>query len=66
MKAQGAAESATRGRAVPSGRASLTLVRAAARSTVSREYARLFGSAPTRNVARLRQDGILADEGARG
>lgn len=35
-------------------------------SQFSREYARLFGSAPTRDVARLRQDGILAEEGARG
>jgi AraC-like DNA-binding protein len=34
-------------------------------SQFSREYTRLFGSAPTRDVARLRQDGALADEGAR-
>jgi hypothetical protein len=33
-------------------------------SQFSREYTRLFGSAPTRDVARLRQDGAL-DEGAR-
>ncbi len=35
-------------------------------SQFSREYTRLFGSAPTRDVARLRQDGALAEEGARG
>ncbi len=34
-------------------------------SQFSREYTRLFGSAPTRDVARLRQDGVLADESAR-
>ncbi len=34
-------------------------------SQFSREYTRLFGSAPTRDVARLRQDGIAADEVAR-
>ena len=33
-------------------------------SQFSREYTRLFGSAPTRDVARLRQDGALV-EGAR-
>ena len=33
-------------------------------SQFSREYTRLFGSAPTRDVARLRQDGAL-DEAAR-
>lgn len=35
-------------------------------SQFSREYTRLFGSAPTRDIARLRQDGVLAEEGARG
>jgi AraC-like DNA-binding protein len=34
-------------------------------SQFSREYARLFGSAPTRDVAKLRQDGVMVDEGAR-
>jgi len=34
-------------------------------SQFSREYARLFGSAPTRDVARLRQEGIAAEEVAR-
>jgi AraC-like DNA-binding protein len=34
-------------------------------SQFSREYTRLFGSAPTRDVARLRQDGVAADEAAR-
>jgi AraC-like DNA-binding protein len=34
-------------------------------SQFSREYARLFGSAPTRDVARLRQDGIKVDGIAR-
>jgi AraC-like DNA-binding protein len=34
-------------------------------SQFSREYTRLFGSAPTRDVARLRQDGVLVEEGAR-
>ena len=34
-------------------------------SQFSREYTRLFGSAPTRDVARLRQDGVAADEVAR-
>ena len=34
-------------------------------SQFSREYTRLFGSAPTRDVARLRQDGVLVDGGAR-
>jgi AraC-like DNA-binding protein len=34
-------------------------------SQFSREYARLFGSAPTRDIARLRQQGIAADEIAR-
>ncbi len=34
-------------------------------SQFSREYTRLFGSAPTRDVARLRQDGVPADEVAR-
>jgi AraC-like DNA-binding protein len=34
-------------------------------SQFSREYTRLFGSAPTRDVARLRQDGAPVDEGAR-
>jgi AraC-like DNA-binding protein len=33
-------------------------------SQFSREYTRLFGSAPTRDVARLRQDGVPAQEGA--
>jgi AraC-like DNA-binding protein len=34
-------------------------------SQFSREYTRLFGSAPTRDVARLRQDGVAPDEVAR-
>jgi AraC-like DNA-binding protein len=34
-------------------------------SQFSREYTRLFGSAPTRDVARLRQDGVAADDVAR-
>jgi AraC-like DNA-binding protein len=34
-------------------------------SQFSREYARFFGSAPTRDVARLRQQGFAASEGAR-
>jgi AraC-like DNA-binding protein len=34
-------------------------------SQFSREYARLFGTAPTRDIARLRQQGIPADEVAR-
>ena len=34
-------------------------------SQFSREYSRLFGSAPTRDVARLRHEGIAADEVAR-
>ncbi len=34
-------------------------------SQFSREYTRLFGSAPTRDVARLRHDGVVADEVAR-
>jgi AraC-like DNA-binding protein len=34
-------------------------------SQFSREYTRLFGSAPTRDIARLRQDSALVDEGAR-
>ena len=34
-------------------------------SQFSREYTRLFGSAPTRDIARLRQDDVLAEEGAR-
>jgi AraC-like DNA-binding protein len=34
-------------------------------SQFSREYTRLFGSAPTRDVAKFRQDGVLWDEGAR-
>jgi len=34
-------------------------------SQFSREYTRLFGSAPTRDVARLRQEGIAAEEVAR-
>jgi AraC-like DNA-binding protein len=34
-------------------------------SQFSREYARLFGSAPTRDVAKLRQDGAVVNEGAR-
>lgn len=34
-------------------------------SQFSREYTRLFGSAPTRDIARLRQEGIAADEVAR-
>jgi AraC-like DNA-binding protein len=32
-------------------------------SQFSREYTRLFGSAPTRDVARLRQDGVLDEVG---
>jgi AraC-like DNA-binding protein len=35
-------------------------------SQFSREYARLFGSAPTRDIAKLRQDEVLAEAGARG
>jgi AraC-like DNA-binding protein len=34
-------------------------------SQFSREYTRLFGSAPTRDVARLRQGGVAADDVAR-
>ena len=34
-------------------------------SQFSREYTRLFGSAPTRDVARLRQVGVAADQVAR-
>ncbi len=34
-------------------------------SQFSREYTRLFGSAPTRDVARLRDEGVAADEVAR-
>jgi AraC-like DNA-binding protein len=34
-------------------------------SQFSREYARLFGSAPTRDIARLRQDGHVMDEASR-
>jgi AraC-like DNA-binding protein len=34
-------------------------------SQFSREYTRLFGSAPTRDVARLRHDGVVSDEVAR-
>jgi len=34
-------------------------------SQFSREYTRLFGSAPTRDVARLRQDGVAPNEVAR-
>jgi AraC-like DNA-binding protein len=34
-------------------------------SQFSREYTRLFGSAPTRDVARLRQDGIILGERTR-
>ena len=33
-------------------------------SQFSREYTRLFGSAPTRDIERLRQDGVLATESA--
>jgi AraC-like DNA-binding protein len=32
-------------------------------SQFSREYARLFGSAPTRDIARLREDGLTAEPG---
>lgn len=35
-------------------------------SQFSREYARLFGSAPTLDVARLRQDGVAVEAVARG
>jgi AraC-like DNA-binding protein len=35
-------------------------------SQFSRKYTRLFGSAPTRDIARLLQDGVLAEAGARG
>ncbi len=35
-------------------------------SQFSREYARLFGSAPTRDIARLRQDGVPVEAVARG
>ena len=34
-------------------------------SQFSREYSRLFGSAPARDVARLLQEGVAADEVAR-
>jgi transcriptional regulator GlxA family with amidase domain len=34
-------------------------------SQFSREYTRLFGTAPTRDVARLRQDGVPWDEAVR-
>ena len=34
-------------------------------SQFSREYTRLFGSAPTRDVSRLRQNGVAGDEVAR-
>jgi AraC-like DNA-binding protein len=34
-------------------------------SQFSREYTRLFGSAPTRDVARLRQEGVAAEDVAR-
>ena len=34
-------------------------------SQFSREYARLFGNAPARDVAKLRQDGVSWDEAAR-
>jgi AraC-like DNA-binding protein len=34
-------------------------------SQFSREYTRLFGSAPTRDVGRLRQEGVAADDVAR-
>ena len=33
-------------------------------SQFSREYTRLFGSAPTRDIERLRQEGVLATESA--
>ncbi len=35
-------------------------------SQFSYEYTRFFGSAPTRDIARLRQDGLSAEEGIRG
>ena len=34
-------------------------------SQFSREYTRLFGNAPTRDVAKLRQEGAVLDEAAR-
>jgi transcriptional regulator GlxA family with amidase domain len=34
-------------------------------SQFSREYTRLFGSAPTRDIARLRHEGALVEEAAR-
>jgi len=34
-------------------------------SQFSREYARLFGSAPTKDIARLRKQGVAADGGSR-
>jgi hypothetical protein len=34
-------------------------------SQFSREYARFFGSAPTKDVARLREQGLGASEGDR-
>jgi len=34
-------------------------------SQFSREYTRLFGSAPARDVTRLRQNGVAGDEIAR-
>ena len=35
-------------------------------SQFSREYTRLFGSAPTRDIAKLRQDDLQAEDGTRG
>jgi transcriptional regulator GlxA family with amidase domain len=34
-------------------------------SQFSREYTRLFGSAPTRDIAKLRQDDVEAEDGTR-
>ena len=34
-------------------------------SQFSREYSRLFGSAPTKDIARLRQEGVAPNEVAR-
>jgi AraC-like DNA-binding protein len=34
-------------------------------SQFSREYARFFGSAPTKDIARLREEGFAASDGDR-
>jgi len=62
MKEQGAAVSTTHaGRGQCGGQVGYLSA-----SQFSREYTRVFGSAPTRDIATLRQDGGLAEEGARG